>query len=104
DALFARLRTIHGIGPYAAGNLCQLLGRYDRLAIDSETYRHYCQVTGIVRPSNPQTLHDAIEARYAHYRPYQFLAYWFELWTAYEQKVGDASTWNAQDQGATLTT
>ena len=78
--LFDRLRRVHGVGPYAAGNLCQLLGRYDRLAIDSETYRHFCQVERIDRPKNPATLHDRIEARYAPYEPYQFLAYWYELW------------------------
>jgi 3-methyladenine DNA glycosylase/8-oxoguanine DNA glycosylase len=103
EELFDRLRAIHGIGPYAAGNMCQLLGRYDRLAIDSETYRHYCKVARIERPKNPQTLHPAIEARYAPYRPYQFLAYWFELWTGYEQKVGDAQTWDTNHEGAKLT-
>ncbi len=104
DELAARLLAIHGIGPYAAANICHLLGRYDRLAIDSETYRHYCKVTGTPRPANPQSLHVAIEARYERYRPYQFLAYWFELWTGYQQAIGDATTWDAQLDGPALTT
>lgn len=81
DTLVNRLRAVHGVGPYAAANLCQLLGRYDRLAIDSETYRHFCRVEGIPRPDRPAILHDRIEARYARFAPYQFLAYWYELWT-----------------------
>ena len=51
------------------------MGHYDRIAIDSETYRHYCDTHGIARPDNPKQLHDAIDAHYARYAPYQFLAY-----------------------------
>ena len=47
EEIFRRLKLIYGIGDYAAGNLCQLLGRYDRLAIDTETYRHFRQAYGV---------------------------------------------------------
>ncbi len=103
DEVFGGLLEIYGIGEYAAGNLCQLLGRYDRLAIDTETYRHFRQAYGLATPDNPKKLHKRIEAHYAKYAPYQFLKYWFELWRAYEARVGDARTWDADRDGASFT-
>lgn len=35
DELYARLTALKGFGPYAAGNMLRLLGRHERLAIDS---------------------------------------------------------------------
>ena len=65
----SRLKLIYGIGDYAAGNICQLLGRYDRLAIDTETYRHFRQAYGISRRRQIRLkLHDRIEKHYAQYR------------------------------------
>lgn len=103
DALYDALLEIEGIGPYAAANLCMLLGRYDRLAIDSETYRHFRQVHRVKTPKNPAKLHRRIERFYARYKPFQFLAYWFELWCHYERVAGDARTWEAHVQGRTFT-
>lgn len=105
--VFDDLRTIHGIGPYAAGNLCQLLGRYDRLAIDTETYRHFRVVYNVPTPKNPaqlKKLHTKIEKHYAKYRPYQFLAYWFELWHYYEGLKGPAERWRTEHEGTTFAT
>lgn len=103
EEIFGSLLEIHGIGPYAAGNLCQLLGRYDRLAIDSETYRHFRQRHGVATPKNPLRLHRRIERYYARYKPYQFLAYWWELWGGYESRFGDARGWRAEEHGANFT-
>lgn len=88
EELYDRLLSIHGIGPYAASNLCQLLGRYDRIAIDTETYRHFCSTQNVERPKNGLLLHDAIESHYAKYAPYQFLGYWFDIWRFYESFIG----------------
>lgn len=85
--LFDELRQIHGIGPYAAGNMLQLLGHYDRLAIDSETYRHFREVYNAPTPKSAadlRKLHVRIERHYAPFKPYQYLAYWFELWHRYQ--------------------
>ncbi len=101
--VYDELLKIHGIGPYAAANLCQLLGRYDRLAIDTETYRHFRQVHGVTPDGNPRKLHARIEAHYDRYAPYQFLAYWFELWQAYQARYGRASQWTAHDPGPNFT-
>jgi len=103
EEIFRRLKLIYGIGDYAAGNLCQLLGRYDRLAIDTETYRHFRQAHGIATPSNPLKLHSRIEKHYARFAPYQFLAYWFELWHGYQSRFGDAREWDVDEHGPNFT-
>lgn len=95
--------AIHGIGPYAAANLCQSVGRYDRLAIDSETYRHFRQVHGVPTTKNKAAVDRRICRHYDKYAPYQFLAYWFELWTGYQEQVGDSRQCEADDEGARLT-
>ena len=86
DEIHERLLQIDGIGPYSAANLCQHLGRYDRIAIDTETYRHLTGRRGGSRQANPASIDRRLRARYQKYRPYQFLAYWFELWTGYEKR------------------
>ena len=83
DESFDRLRIIHGVGPYAANNICMLLGHYDRLAIDTETYRHFKQVHQVDTAGRDAELHRRIERHYEKYRPYQYLAYWYELWHGY---------------------
>ena len=100
DETYQALLKIHGIGPFAAANICQLLGHYDRIAIDTETYRHFCATYGVTRPKNPAKLHPMIEKHYAQYAPYQFLAYWFELWCGYEAANGKpAPQWLPHEAG-----
>jgi 3-methyladenine DNA glycosylase/8-oxoguanine DNA glycosylase len=104
--VYQSLLAIHGIGPYAAGNIMQILGRYDRLAIDTETYRHFRQVHHLPTPrthAGLRRLHRRIDRHYARYAPYQFLAYWFELWCGYESHAGDARVWDAAVVGRTFT-
>jgi 3-methyladenine DNA glycosylase/8-oxoguanine DNA glycosylase len=98
-----RLLEIHGIGPYAAANICQLLGRYDRLAIDSETYRHFRQQHGLVQGEAGRSADLRIEAHFARFAPYQFLAYWFELWQGYQGRFGEAHQWEATTDGPKFT-
>lgn len=103
EEVYGRLLAIPGFGPYAAANVLQLLGHYDHLPIDTETYRHYCNATGTPRPARDAELNPAIEARYEPYRPYRFLAYWFELWRDYESRYGNAWTWDPTTTGANFT-
>ncbi len=106
EDVYDALRALHGVGPYAAANLCQLLGRYDRLAIDSETYRHFRQSHGVPTPGDARglrRLHVCIERHYAPFAPYQFLAYWFELWGDYQTRFGRARDWSAEQDGANFT-
>ncbi|TWT31247.1 hypothetical protein KOR34_46230 [Posidoniimonas corsicana] len=97
------LLRLEGFGPYAAANMLQLLGHYDHLPIDTETYRHYCHVTGVERPKNDKLLDPLIHERYDPLAPYQFLAYWFEIWRDYERRYGDAWTWDPATTGANFT-
>lgn len=100
EQVYKALLKIHGLGPFASANICQLLGHYDRLAIDTETYRHFSQTYGVKRPKDPAKLHPRIEKHYAHYAPYQFLAYWFELWCGYEAANGKpAPQWLPHEVG-----
>lgn len=106
DELFDALKAIHGIGPYAAGNLCHLLGRYDRLAIDTETYRHFCLHHGGRRPKTAAgyaRLHRKIERHYGAFAPFQFKAYWFELWRDFEGRYGRSWTWDRDTTGQNFT-
>lgn len=84
EELFAALVKIHGIGPYAANNILQHLGHYNRLAVDSELLRHLRQVHRI--DGSQRHVTRAAERYYRQYAPYQFLAYWFELWTGYQER------------------
>lgn len=44
EELYWQLRSIKGIGHYAAGNLMKLLGRYDYLGIDSWVRKRFSQI------------------------------------------------------------
>ncbi|MEM1353710.1 MAG: hypothetical protein AAGH88_02385 [Planctomycetota bacterium] len=101
--VYVALLKLHGIGPYAAANVCMLLGFYDRLAIDTETYRHYCKTYRVRRPKDPSKLHRRIEKHYGQYTPYAFLAYWFELWQGYEQRFGPSEHWHHTEDAKQFT-
>lgn len=108
DELYEAFLDLHGIGPYAAGNLCHLVGRYDKLAIDTETYRHFCLHYPVKRPKGDDTkglkrLHAKIEKHYGQFAPHQFLAYWFELWEDYQSRYGPAWRWDPNTTGTQFT-
>ncbi|PHJ25584.1 hypothetical protein CSUI_000559 [Cystoisospora suis] len=97
DVLMKRLLAIHGIGPFAAQNVLQLLGFTEVDAYDSETIRHMEEVHGIKRKT-VREVHELARKRFLPYKPYQFLAYWYELWQYYEKKVGSVSLyWTDQN-------
>lgn len=101
DAVFVFLKSLPGIGPYAAGNIMQLLGRYSRLALDTESLRHARAVLGM-EGTDP----DLMKRLAAHYEPFgrhRFRSYWFELWDFYESKRGPAHTWDKHTTGKTFT-
>lgn len=98
DELFKQLRGIKGVGDYAAGNLCMLLGRYDRLAIDTELVRHF--KTHYPRRRRTPKL---IQKHYAAHAPYQFLIYWHELWNDYAAAHGPSAQWSPGEVGENIT-
>lgn len=98
DERYRMLRCIRGVGDYAAGHLLMLLGRYERLAIDTELLRHLRQ-----RYPRRRWTPALIRAHYAKWHPYQFLAYWFELWQGYAARHGRPEAWHPDNIGRKIT-
>jgi len=91
DDIHAALLALPGIGPYAAANIMMLLGRYSRLAVDTETIRHGKSVLGFKGSDN--AIRKKLESHYAPFGEHRFRSYWFEVWDFYESKQGPAHTW-----------
>ncbi len=91
EQLFKALVKLPGIGPYAAANIMQLLGRYGRLPLDTEAARHGREVLGF-KGTAASVLRQVRE----HFEPFgedAFRSYWFEMWCVYEAKRGPAWEW-----------
>jgi len=101
DAVHAALIELPGIGPYAAANIMQLLGRYSRLPLDSESLRHAKAVLGW--EGTDRALMKRMHDHYAPMGPHAFRSYWFELWAFYENKRGPSWTWERETTGKTFT-
>jgi 3-methyladenine DNA glycosylase/8-oxoguanine DNA glycosylase len=75
EELFQRVRSVKGMGNYAAGNIMRLLGRYDYLAIDS-----WCRGKFFELHKNGRKVKDsAIEKFYAPYGKWRGLFFWLDL-------------------------
>ncbi len=101
DAVHAALIELPGIGPYAAANIMQLLGRYSRLPLDSESLRHAKSVLGW--DGADRALMKRMHDHYAPMGPHAFRSYWFELWSFYEDRRGPSWTWQRETTGKTFT-
>jgi N-glycosylase/DNA lyase len=75
DELFAELRSVKGIGPYAAGNLLKLVGRYDYLGIDSWCRMKFSGIHRKGRAVSDRT----IERHYAGFGPMKGLFFWLDV-------------------------
>jgi 3-methyladenine DNA glycosylase/8-oxoguanine DNA glycosylase len=75
NELFIQLRDVKGIGPYAAGNLLKLLGRYDYLGLDSWVRAKYYELHRRGRKVKDAT----IEKHYAPYGTWRGLFFWLEM-------------------------
>jgi N-glycosylase/DNA lyase len=73
--LFQQLRQIKGIGPYAAGNILKLLGRYDYLGLDSWVRAQYAELYHNGREVKDTT----IERAYASYGQWRGLFFWLDM-------------------------
>ncbi len=101
DAVYKALLELPGVGPYAAANVLQLLGRFSRLALDSESVRHAKTVLGF--SGSERAIMKRLTGHYEAFGPHKFRSYWFELWDHYEQKRGPAWTWDPYTTGRTFT-
>lgn len=100
DALFKYLVKLPGIGPYAAANIMQLLGRYAKLPLDTESARHGKHVLGF--KGSAAQLAKQVRNHFAPFGIDAFRSYWFELWTHYEATKGPAHTWQRETIGRTF--
>ncbi len=91
DDVFKFLISPPGVGPYAGGNIMQLLGRFSRLAVDTETIRHGKKALGMSGTDGQIT--KALHAHYESFGEHKFRSYWFEIWGDYEAKAGPSNTW-----------
>lgn len=101
DDVFTFLKSLPGIGPYAAGNIMMLLGRYSRLAIDTETVRHGKAALGL--KGTDRQITRKLEKHYEPFGDFKFKSYWFELWTFYETKQGPSESWDREETATAFT-
>jgi len=80
DEILAQLRSIHGIGPSSAHYLLSMMGRHDRLSIDSATYAHVAKV----HTNGRKPTHKKIERIYAPYGEWKNRVCWFENWIRWD--------------------
>lgn len=101
DTVFQRLLDLPGLGPYSAANIMQLLGRYSRLALDTESVRHGRTVLGF-EGADAAVLR-RLKAHYEPFGEHRFRSYWFEVWEWYESRRGPSWTWEPAVVGASFT-
>jgi 3-methyladenine DNA glycosylase/8-oxoguanine DNA glycosylase len=101
EAVYGALLELPGIGPYAAANIMQLLGRYGRLPLDTESVRHGTMVLGYSGTS--AEVMKRVRSHYEPFKAHAFRSYWFELWAFYESKYGPSWTWERDSTGAMFT-
>ncbi|HEX8875445.1 MAG TPA: hypothetical protein VF777_01765 [Phycisphaerales bacterium] len=95
------LMELPGVGPYAAANIMQLLGRYSRLPLDSESVRHGRTILGF-RGGAKQVM-QRVKRHFAPFKDQAFRSYWFEMWDHYEKIHGEAHTWDRDSTGTAFT-
>jgi 3-methyladenine DNA glycosylase/8-oxoguanine DNA glycosylase len=101
DQIHAAMLELPGVGPYAAANILQLLGRFGRLPLDTESVRHGKTLLGFTGTS-AQIMKRVVE-HFAPFGPHAFRSYWFEMWAHYEKVAGPAHTWEPKKTATTFT-
>jgi 3-methyladenine DNA glycosylase/8-oxoguanine DNA glycosylase len=75
EELFNEVRSVKGIGPYAAGNILKLLGRYDYLGIDSWCRGKFSELYKKGRRVSDKT----IEKYYKPFGSWRGLFFWMDV-------------------------
>jgi len=73
--LFEEVRSVKGIGPYAAGNILKLLGRYDYLGIDSWCRKKFFEIHRNGRIASDKV----IEKHYKQFGKWKGLFFWMDV-------------------------
>lgn len=89
DKIAEKLKAIKGFGPFTSANVLMCMGFYHIIPTDSETIRHLKQVHA--KKCTIQTVQRKVDLVYGKYAPFQFLAYWSEVWHFYEEWFGNLS-------------
>jgi 3-methyladenine DNA glycosylase/8-oxoguanine DNA glycosylase len=75
DELMKEMRSVKGVGPYAAENVLKLIGRYDGLALDSWTRAKFFAV----RNNGRKTTDKKIARFYSRFGEWRGLALWCDM-------------------------
>ena len=75
EELFEEVRSVKGVGPYAAGNVLKLLGRYDYLGVDSWCRKQFSELH-----KNGRSVSDKVIGRfYEPFGKWKGLFFWMDL-------------------------
>ena len=75
DELFKQMREVKGVGPYAAGNILKLVGRYDYLGLDSWVRQQFYKL----HTAGRKVKDSGIERHYARFGKWRGLLFWLEM-------------------------
>jgi N-glycosylase/DNA lyase len=73
--LIKEMKSVKGVGNYAAENLLKLIGRYDGLALDSWTRAQFARTRNLGRPASDKK----ISRFYARFDSWRGLALWCDM-------------------------
>jgi N-glycosylase/DNA lyase len=74
EEIAERLLALQGVGPYATAHMMMLIGRYQRLILDSWTRPTYRRLSG-----RPRVTDKGIVRAFRPYRQFAGLAFWLTL-------------------------
>jgi 3-methyladenine DNA glycosylase/8-oxoguanine DNA glycosylase len=85
EALEREIRSVRGLGPYAAAHVLALLGRHDRIGVDT-VLRAFVRAAYFPRARKPPSDRSLI-AVYDDWGSWRGLAYWADLWYAHHVRA-----------------
>ena len=85
--LETEIRRVPGLGPYAAAHVLTLLGRYDRIGVDT-VFRAFVRGAHFPRARKPVSDRRMLDV-YRRWGEWRMLAYWYELWSDYSGGSSD---------------
>jgi 3-methyladenine DNA glycosylase/8-oxoguanine DNA glycosylase len=74
EEIYDQVRSLRGFGPYSASYLLKLLGRFERISIDTVIRRYFKEITGQKNATD-----DDIDAYYARFGEFKGLVAWWEV-------------------------
>lgn len=84
EDLETEIRRVPGLGPYAAAQVLTLIGRYDRIGVDT-VFRSFVRRAHFPRAREPVPDRRLLKV-YEPWGEWRMLAYWWEVWLDYEEK------------------